>query len=44
MENLAVRNMMQNHCLAKSIGQVGWGQFCTMLKYKSEWQGKVYVE
>ncbi|MEB3228893.1 MAG: RNA-guided endonuclease TnpB family protein [Synechocystis sp.] len=44
VENLAVSNMMQNHCLAKSIGQVGWGQFCTMLKYKSEEEGKVYVE
>ncbi|MBE9202455.1 transposase [Synechocystis salina LEGE 06099] len=44
VENLAVRNMMKNHCLAQSIGQVGWGQFCTMLKYKSEWEGKVYVE
>lgn len=44
VENLAVRNMMRNHCLAKSIGQVGWGQFCTMLKYKSEEEGKVYVE
>jgi putative transposase len=44
VENLAVRNMMQNHCLAKAIGQVGWGQFCTMLKYKSEEDGKVYVE
>lgn len=44
VENLAVRNMMKNHCLARSIGQVGWGQFCTMLKYKSEDEGKVYVE
>lgn len=44
VENLAVRNMMRNHCLAKSIGQVGWGQFCTMLKYKSEEEGKVYIE
>ena len=44
VENLAVRNMMKNHCLAQSIGQVGWGQFLTMLKYKSEEEGKVYVE
>nr|WP_249214033.1 transposase [Synechocystis sp. PCC 7338] len=44
VENLAVRNMMQNHYLVQSIGQVGWGEFCTMLKYKSEWEGKVYVE
>jgi putative transposase len=22
----------------------GWGQFCTMLKYKAEWAGKTYIE
>ena len=44
VENLAVQNMMKNHCLAKAIGQVGWGQFCTMLKYKAEWEGKTYIE
>ncbi len=26
-ENLNVKGMMQNHCLAKAIGQVGWGMF-----------------
>ncbi|WP_242063364.1 transposase [Nostoc sp. FACHB-892] len=36
--------MMQNHTLAKSIHQVGWGMFCTMLKYKAEMEGKVYQE
>jgi putative transposase len=44
VENLAVKNMVKNHKLAKAISQVGWGQFCTMLKYKSEWEGKVYQE
>ena len=23
---------------------LGWGMFCTMLKYKAEWEGKAYVE
>lgn len=36
--------MVKNHCLAKSISQVGWGQFLTMLKYKAEKEGKIYLE
>ena len=44
VENLAVANMMKNHKLARSIQQVGWGQFLTMLKYKTEQDGKVYQE
>ena len=44
VENLNVKGMMKNHCLAKAIGQVGWGMFMTMLKYKAENEGKVYQE
>ena len=44
VENLAVANMLKNHRLAKSIQQVGWGQFLTMLKYKAEQEGKVFQE
>lgn len=44
LENLNVKGMMQNHKLAKSIHQVGWGMFCTMLKYKAEMEGKIYLE
>ena len=44
VENLAVRNMVKNHCLAKAIFDAGWGMFCTMLKYKSEQDGKVYQQ
>ncbi|MBD2018400.1 IS200/IS605 family element transposase accessory protein TnpB [Microcoleus sp. FACHB-53] len=44
VENLNVKGMMQNHYLAKAIHQVGWGMFCTMLKYKAEAEGKVYQE
>jgi putative transposase len=44
VEDLAVKNMVKNHNLAKAISDVGWGQFCTMLKYKAEFDGKVYLE
>ena len=54
VENLAVRNMVRNHKLALAISDsaalaslrasAAWGQFCTMLKYKAEWEGKTYIE
>jgi putative transposase len=44
VENLAVKNMVKNHNLAKAINDAGWGMFCTMLKYKAEFDGKTYLE
>lgn len=44
VENLAVKNMVKNHTLAKAISDAGWGKFCTMLKYKAEVDGKTYLE
>ena len=44
VENLAVKNMVKNHNLAKAISDCGWGMFCTMLGYKAEAEGKVYLE
>ena len=35
-EDLAVKNMMQNRHLSKSIASVGWSQFLTMIQYKME--------
>jgi putative transposase len=44
VENLNVKGMVHNHNLAKAISDCGWGMFCTMLKYKSEQDGKIYIE
>jgi putative transposase len=44
VENLAVKNMVQNHCLAKAISDCGWSEFTRQLKYKAERDGKTYLE
>ena len=40
IEDLSVKNMQKNHCLAKSISDVAWGMFFDFLKYKCDWNGK----
>ncbi len=32
--------MLKNHCLAKSISSVSWGELFRQLEYKSNWYGK----
>lgn len=44
VEDLNIKGMMRNSRMSKSIGDAGWGMFFTMLKYKSEWQGKNILE
>jgi putative transposase len=43
-ENLAVKNMVKNHNLAKAISDASWAEFTRMLKYKAGFDGKVYIE
>jgi len=38
-ENLKIRNIVRNHCLAKSISDAGWGRFIGMIAYKAESAG-----
>ncbi len=40
-EDLQIKNMMQNHHLAKSISDAGWYQLISLTKSKAEYAGKV---
>jgi putative transposase len=44
VEDLAVKNMIKNHCLAKAISDCGWSSFVGMLNYKCERSGKILVK
>jgi len=40
IEDLSIKNMLKNHCLAKSISDASWGKFFEFLSYKCDWYGK----
>lgn len=40
IEDLAVKNMVRNHSLARAISDCGWGTFRSMIEYKAERAGR----
>ena len=44
VESLAVKNMVKNHCLAKAMSDVGWGEFVRQLDYKAAWYGRTLIK
>jgi putative transposase len=43
-EDLAVKNMMKNHHLAKAILDCSWSEWTRQVSYKSDWYGRIYVK
>jgi putative transposase len=43
LEDLNVKGLVRNHCLAQSISDVGWSEFIRKLIYKAEWYGKTIL-
>lgn len=44
LENLNLKGMVKNHCLAESISECSWYEFVRQLEYKGRWYGRTVVK
>ena len=44
VEDLAVKNMVKNHKLARAISDANWGELVRQLAYKAEWYGRELIK
>lgn len=44
IEDLQVKDMLKNQCLAQAISDVSWSEFVRQLEYKAKWYGRKIIK